>query len=47
VNSPYTVEVTVTDGAPEPMEDSITFIWNVEDASLQIYLPIVINDGQP
>jgi hypothetical protein len=47
VNSPYTVEVTVTDDAPEPMEDSITFIWNVEDANLQIYLPIVINDGQP
>jgi hypothetical protein len=42
VDSPYTVEVTVTDDGSIPLSDSVTFFWIVNDVN---QAPIVDNPG--
>jgi hypothetical protein len=41
-NSPYTVTVTVTDDAPAPLTDSVTFTWTLTDVNVA---PIVTDPG--
>ncbi|TXE07509.1 carbohydrate-binding protein [Gelidibacter salicanalis] len=44
-NSPYTVEVTVTDDGTPSASTKITFIWNVTTAAAENQAPVVTNPG--